>query len=199
MSLISRKGLLHRIRRGKKTRSQLVASNLSEGVAFQIRATRDRRGMTQIDLAREAGMTQNNLSRLESPDYGKHTITSLKRIADALDVALVVRFVPFSQYIDWLSATPHVDAGLIPEALAVASFEDEENAELLVESISATEDRSAQGTGLPPEPIWNAGANTFLSNGNSGAGLYTVVPTLNLSDQQVSAASFQIKGSDIHV
>jgi len=126
MSLVSRKGILQRIRRGRKTRAQLVASNLSEGIAFQIRATRDKRGMTQAELARESGMTQNNLSRLESPDYGKQTITSLKRIADALDVALVVRFVPFGQFIDWLSATPHLDEGLRPEALAVPSFEDEE-------------------------------------------------------------------------
>ena len=126
MSLISRKGLLQRIRRGRKTRAQLVASNLSEGIAFQIRATRDKRGMTQAELARESGMTQNNLSRLESPDYGKQTIRSLKRIADALDVALVVRLVPFSQYIDWLSSTHHLDEGIRPEALAVPSFEDEE-------------------------------------------------------------------------
>ena len=71
-------------------------------------------------------MTPNNFSRLESPDYGKHTLSSLKRIADALDVALVVRFVPFSQYINWLSGTPQVDEGLRPEALAVPSFESEE-------------------------------------------------------------------------
>jgi transcriptional regulator with XRE-family HTH domain len=100
---------------------------LAEGIAFQIRATRDKRKMTQAELARDSGMTQNNLSRLESPDYGKQTISSLKRIADALDVALVVRFVPFSQYIDWLSATPYLDEGIRPEALAVPSFEDEES------------------------------------------------------------------------
>jgi transcriptional regulator with XRE-family HTH domain len=82
--------------------------------------------MNQAALARESGMTPNNLSRLESPDYGKQTISSLKRIADALDVALVVRFVPFDQYIDWLSATPHLDHGIRPEALAVPSFEEVE-------------------------------------------------------------------------
>ena len=71
-------------------------------------------------------MTPNNLSRLEDPDYGKQSLSSLKRIAAALDVALVVRFVPFGQYIDWLSGTPHLDEGLSPESLAVPSFEDEE-------------------------------------------------------------------------
>jgi len=55
MSLISRRGLLQRIRRGKQARAQLVASNLSEGIAFQIRATRDAQEMTQAELARSLG------------------------------------------------------------------------------------------------------------------------------------------------
>jgi hypothetical protein len=71
-------------------------------------------------------MTQNNVSRLEDESYGKQTLTSLKRVAEALDVALVVRFVPFSQYIDWLSGTPFLDEGIGPNAMAVPSFEDEE-------------------------------------------------------------------------
>ena len=126
MSLLSKVSLLRRIRRGKESRTRLVSSNLDKGIAFQIRATRDKREYTQAKLANMAGMAQNNISRLESPDYGKHTISSLKRIADALDVALVVRFIPFSQYVDWLSGTPHLDEGLRPEALAVPAFEDEE-------------------------------------------------------------------------
>jgi transcriptional regulator with XRE-family HTH domain len=127
MSLLSKAGLLGRIRRGKKDRAKLVDSNVGKGIAFQIRATRELRRWNQGDLANAVGgMGQNNISRLEDPDYGKHTISSLKRIAEALDVALVVRFVPFSQYIDWLSGTPYLDEGLRPEALAVSSFEDEE-------------------------------------------------------------------------
>jgi transcriptional regulator with XRE-family HTH domain len=71
-------------------------------------------------------MSQNNISRLESPEYGKMTVKSLTRIAEALDVALVVRFEPFSKYVNWLSGTRFVEDGLSPDALAVASFEDEE-------------------------------------------------------------------------
>jgi transcriptional regulator with XRE-family HTH domain len=126
MSLISKKDLVARLRRGKETRAKLLANNIAESIATQIVATRDKREWTQSRLATEAGMGQNNLSRLENPDYGKHTVSSLKRIADALDVALVVRFVPFSQFIDWLSGTPHLDEGISPVALAVPSFEDEE-------------------------------------------------------------------------
>jgi transcriptional regulator with XRE-family HTH domain len=126
MGLLSKVGLLGRIRRNKEARAKLVASNLDKGIAFQIRATRDKRVWTQAELAAAAGMGQNNISRLERDDYGKHTLSSLKRIANALDVALVVRFIPFSQYIKWLSGTPFLDEGIGPEALAVPSFEDEE-------------------------------------------------------------------------
>jgi transcriptional regulator with XRE-family HTH domain len=103
-----------------------VSSNLDKGIAFQIRATRDKRGWTQGELANATGMSSNNISRLESEDYGKQTITSLKRVAAALDVALIVRFVPFSQYIDWLSGVPYLDKGISAESLAVPSFGDEE-------------------------------------------------------------------------
>jgi transcriptional regulator with XRE-family HTH domain len=106
----------------------LVASNLGKGIAYQIKATRNKLELSQDGLAKTVGMTQNNISRLESPEYGKHTVSSLKRVADAMDVALVVRFVPFSQYIDWLSATPYLDEGIRPEALAVPNFEEEERA-----------------------------------------------------------------------
>ncbi len=128
MGSVSRKGLIERIRRGRKVRARMVDSNTGETIAFQIRATREARGMTQYQLAETAGMSQNNLSRLESPEYGKQTVTSLKRIAEALDVALVVRFVPFSRYIDWLSGTPQWDEGISPRAMAVPDFETEEQA-----------------------------------------------------------------------
>ncbi len=126
MGLISKTSLLRRIRKGKRERAQLVESNLAQGIAFQIRAARDAQGLSQDALAQMIGMSQNNLSRLENPEYGKHTISSLKRISEALDLAVVVRFVPFSQYIAWLSRTPYLDPGISPEALAPPSFSKEE-------------------------------------------------------------------------
>jgi transcriptional regulator with XRE-family HTH domain len=86
----------------------------------------DAREMTKTQLAEQSGMGANNLSRIMSPDYGKQTISSLRRIAEALDVALVVRMVPFSHYLDWLSGIKRVEEGLNPSALAVPSFDDEE-------------------------------------------------------------------------
>jgi len=71
------------------------------------------------------GMNQNAIHRLESPEYGKATLTTLKRLAAAFDVALIVRFVPFSQLINWISGTPFVDKGLSSGSLAVPSYNEE--------------------------------------------------------------------------
>ena len=121
------KTLIKRLRRSRKVREQFVESHISKGIAFQVRATRDRLGWKQDRLASEVGMTQNAISRLESPEYGKPTITTLKRLAAALDVGLVVHFVPFSQMIDWVSGTRRVDPGLATESLAVPTFQAEED------------------------------------------------------------------------
>jgi transcriptional regulator with XRE-family HTH domain len=148
MSLISKKSLIQRIRRGKQARAALVEANVAKEIAFQIRATRDKRNWTQERLAREAGMTQNTVSRLEDPDYGKHSVTSLKRIADALDVALVVRLLPFSKYVNQLSGTPYTEQGLDSESLAVSSFQREEN-DNLIEVEVAQERVQVQRAPLP--------------------------------------------------
>jgi transcriptional regulator with XRE-family HTH domain len=87
---------------------------------------RERDGLTQEELAEKVGMNQNAIHRLENPNYGKPTITTLKRIAAAFDVALIVRFVPYSQLVDWVSGKPHLDQGLRPSALAVPRYADEE-------------------------------------------------------------------------
>ena len=86
---------------------------------------RDQTDWSQEQLAEKVGTNQNAISRLENPNYGKATITTLKRIASVFDVALVVRFVPFSQLVDWVSGTPFLDRGLSSESLTVPSFENE--------------------------------------------------------------------------
>jgi transcriptional regulator with XRE-family HTH domain len=77
-------------------------------------------------LAKEVGMPQNAISRLESPNYGRPTLTTLRRLAGALDVGLIVHFVPFSQLVDWVSGTPRIDHGLSTGSLEVPSFEEED-------------------------------------------------------------------------
>jgi len=121
----SRKGLWSRLRRGLEARTRFVESHLSKNLAFQIRILRDQERSSQEELAKRVGMNQNAISRLENPSYGKATLTTLKRIASAFDVALVVRFVTFGQLVDWVSDTPFLDKGLSSHSLGVLNFAQE--------------------------------------------------------------------------
>jgi transcriptional regulator with XRE-family HTH domain len=110
------------LKRGAAARARFVELYLNKFLAFQIRAMRDREQWNQQDLADRIGTNQNGVSRLENPFYGKATLTTLKRVATAFDVALIVRFVPFSQLADWVSGIHHTDMGLTETSFAVPSF-----------------------------------------------------------------------------
>ena len=102
--------------RDKEDRDIFVSEEIDTGLPFQIRALRKDRGWSQRELAERVGITQEGISRLESLSYGRYTLTTLKRLASAFDVALVVRFEPFSRLIEWT-------ANLSPEDLAVPDYE----------------------------------------------------------------------------
>lgn len=123
--LISKEGMVRRLKKSPEVRARFVESHLNKGLTFQIRGLRDREGWNQQTLADKLGSNQNAVSRLENPNYGRPTITTLKKIAAVFDVGLVVRFVPFSQLVDWVSGTPYLDPGLNPNTLDVPSFETE--------------------------------------------------------------------------
>lgn len=86
---------------------------------------RAQEGWTQGELAEKLQTNQNAVHRLESPFYGKQTLSTLQKVAYAFDTAVVVRFVPFSQIVDWVTGTPFTDMGLSSESLAARSFEDD--------------------------------------------------------------------------
>jgi transcriptional regulator with XRE-family HTH domain len=85
---------------------------------IQIRRLRERHGWTQAELAEKAGTQQVVVSRWENPDNKGITLNTLKRLARAFDVALIVRFAPFSEFIDWVCT-------LSPHSFQPASFEEE--------------------------------------------------------------------------
>jgi transcriptional regulator with XRE-family HTH domain len=154
MNLNSRMSLIDRIRRGKQARRQFVESHLGKTLAHQIRATRDKLEWSQERLAAESGMNQNAISRLESPGYGKPTLTTLKRLAAAMDVGLIVRLVPFGELVDWVSGTPRTIEGLTTTALAVSSFDREEREQALGKpAVAPRVGLVAQLNQLPIRPI----------------------------------------------
>lgn len=98
-SMTSRSELVESLK-DKEYRDLYVAERINVGLAYQIREMRGSEDMTQRLLAAKAGMHQATISELENPNYGAYTISTLKRLASVFDVALEVRFVPFSTLVD---------------------------------------------------------------------------------------------------
>lgn len=82
--------------RSKGYRSAYVAAQIANRIATQIRLLREEAGITQTELATSIGTKQPAIARAENPEYGRHSITLLQKIADHFDVALAVEFTPFS-------------------------------------------------------------------------------------------------------
>ena len=87
--------------KSRRYRAAFVESHLSSTIAAQIQTMRTDRAMTQADLAELSDMKQSRISVLEDPENTALSISTLKRIAAAFDVALVIRFVPFSALARW--------------------------------------------------------------------------------------------------
>lgn len=71
------------------------------GVPIQIREMRRARGWTQKRLGEVANLAQEAVARAESMSYGRFTLATLKNLAAAFDCALIVRFAPFSELLNW--------------------------------------------------------------------------------------------------
>lgn len=111
--------------RDSEYRDMYVESQITEALALQIRLLRESHPWTQAQLGQRAGTSQVVISRLEDPDYGNFTLKTLRRLALAFDVALIVRFAPFSELVDWtLTSSPgklcppdfEHDPGLYPQS-----------------------------------------------------------------------------------
>jgi transcriptional regulator with XRE-family HTH domain len=137
VSLRSRISLVKKLLTNKRFRDAYVAEHVSNGVAFQIRSMRDQRDWTQRYLGTLAGKPQNVISRLEDPDYGTVNLQTLLEIASAFDVALVVKFVPFSRLLKEYD-------NVSPDALNVESIFTEEP------ELIAWADDEAIETGIKP-------------------------------------------------
>jgi len=63
-------------------------------VALQIAALREQAGLSQKDLARKLKTSQQQISRLESPDYEGHSLRMLRRLAKVLHARVRVVLEP---------------------------------------------------------------------------------------------------------
>lgn len=81
----------------REYREAYMEAAIEQGVAWQIRINRQKRGLSQKALASAIGTQQSAVSRLEDPEYGGHSIDTLMQIAKAFDCALAVKFISYSQ------------------------------------------------------------------------------------------------------
>ncbi len=96
--------------RNKTYRDAFVGAHISNTIAAQIGAMREAAGLTQTALANKIGTGQSRISALEDPNNSNVEIATLRRLASAFDVALTVRFIPFSELAEW--STEHGERDL---------------------------------------------------------------------------------------
>ena len=67
---------------------------LNARIASQIYELRTKADLTQSELAERVGTTASVICRLEDADYEGHSLSMLRRIAEAVGKQIQIRFVP---------------------------------------------------------------------------------------------------------
>lgn len=81
-------------------RQSYMVASVEQDIAWQVRINRERRGWTQTQLAKMIGTKQSAIARIEDPTYGKHSLVTLSKLAEAFNCALMLRLVDFEKFAD---------------------------------------------------------------------------------------------------
>ncbi|MCA1625274.1 MAG: helix-turn-helix transcriptional regulator [Acidobacteria bacterium] len=102
----------------RESRQFFYEEHIETGLPIQIRELRKKRKLTQKELAKLAECDQSNVSDWENPNY-EYTpqIGTLKRLANAFDVPLIVRFGSWEELLTW-------DSDLSSKKIAPEKFDD---------------------------------------------------------------------------
>ena len=149
--------------RDPEYRKAFVSSQINIGIPFQIRALLKSRGWTQEKLAERTGMLQPRISALLTPGKVRPNIETLRRLAEAFDCGLEVRFVPFGNLVQW---SEHFD----PEHFNIPTFDEE------IRQAEEREDALVAASRIPltntfvtidDQEMWQVGSFTQLAIGTS--------------------------------
>jgi transcriptional regulator with XRE-family HTH domain len=110
--------LIRKLKKSKEYRDAFVDAEISVGLPFQIRALREQRAWSQKDLAEATSMLQPRICAMEQAGYGNFTLNTLKKLASAFDVGLVVRFAPYGEMVSWADV-------FSPDTFSVPSSKDD--------------------------------------------------------------------------
>src|SRR5882724_4774740 len=84
----------HHIGKDPKRVEEYEQEVLNAEIARKIYDLRTKAGLSQRELAKKVGTAASTICRLEDADYDGHSLYMLKRIAEALDKRVEIRFVP---------------------------------------------------------------------------------------------------------
>ena len=99
----------------KDYRDGYLRTQIGSGIAYQIRALRAKLGFSQQRFAEVTGKTQEAISRIENSRSGAVTVRTLLDIAAGANVALLVQFVSYPEF---LGRTENMSvAGLQPDTI----------------------------------------------------------------------------------
>jgi len=82
------------IKKHPSVKKELERAERAWDIAFQIKELRERRGLTQAELAGLAGISQPNVARIENADYQSYTLKTLEKVARALKAQVDVIVIP---------------------------------------------------------------------------------------------------------
>jgi len=110
--------LLDSFKSSKEYRHAFIEEKVRTWVAAQIRAIRQQRHLRRPEFAKLLGKAPSWVFRLEDPNEAPPTISTLLQVAEAFDVDLDVRFVPFTDFLRTVDTQT-------PESFEVPSFDEE--------------------------------------------------------------------------
>ena len=101
----------------KQVRDNITKQHVETGPALQIQAMRVDRGWSEAELAKRLGVSANVVKQLQRPGR-VISLAMMVRVADVFDVALMVRFVPTLELLEYLASMTY-------DQLAPPSFDDD--------------------------------------------------------------------------
>lgn len=168
----------------KEFRHLYVSDRIRELVSSQIRATREQRGWSQKELGDKAGMAQERVSLLEDSDYSGMTLKTLRRLGEALDVALIVEYVSFLEL---------VERNARRERLAVPSY-DASMAQLHRDNLHVIGDPSAYKTAILVVPTATASSGALSFRTEASTNVATDVSGIFSAIQHKSTNAYSLAG-----
>ncbi|MFZ3088273.1 MAG: helix-turn-helix transcriptional regulator [Methylotenera sp.] len=99
-------------------REAYMEASVEQNIAWQIKFNREKRNLSQKNLAQIIGTQQSAISRIEDPSYGALNLRSIVKIAHAFKCAISIKLISYSDLAE-------ESKGFSKQSLIVKSFEEE--------------------------------------------------------------------------